>query len=173
MEDNNIQQEQIEIENGDGNSNQVYIDTINELKAKSVPKDKYDQLIKERDGLVEALKTGQQVTIVNEEEEKVDIDALRHELYDDPDKSWRPTEYIEKTLKLREAVMESGERDPFLPNGIDYIETADDKRYAENVAQTYKECLEYAQGDDQLFVNELMRRTKDDSPIQRKIGQRR
>lgn len=171
MEDN-IQTEQNEIENGEGNSNQVYIDTINELKAKSVPKDKYDQLIKERDGLVEALKTGQQV-IINEEEEKVDIDALRHELYDDPDKSWRPTEYVEKTLKLREAVMERGERDPFLPNGIDYQETADDKRLAENVAQTYRECLEYAQGDDQLFVNELMRRTKDDSPIQRKIGQRR
>lgn len=171
MEDN-IQEQTNEIENGEGSSNQVYIDALNELKANSVSKDKYDQLIKERDGLVEALKTGQQITVVNEEQE-VDIDSLRHELYGDPDKSWRPTEYIEKTLKLREAVMENGGRDPFLPNGLDYQESIDDKKVAEMTAQIYQECLDYAQGDDQLFINELMRRTKDDSPIQRQIGRKR
>lgn len=155
-----------EIENEEVNSNQVYIDALNELKAKSVSKEKYDQLVKERDGLVEALKTGNQVTLV-EPEKEVDINELRDELYGDPEKEWRPTEYIEKTLKLREAVMKKGDRDPFLPNGLDYIENDEDKRYAENMAKAYQECLDYAQGDDQLFVNELMRRTKDDSPIQK------
>jgi len=148
------------------NPSQVYIDALNELKAKSVPKTKYEELRKERDGLVEALKTGQQVNLV-EPEEKVDIDELRKELYGDPDKQWRPTEYVEKTLKLRDAVIEAEERDPFLPNGIDYKENPEDIRDAETMANAYRECLEYAKGDDQLFVNELMRRTKDDSPIKK------
>ena len=166
IDNENLQEQQPASESENGGSNQIYIDAINELKANSVSKEKYDQLAKERDGLVEALKTGQQITLV-EPEKEVDIDELRGELYGDPDKTWRPTEYIEKTLKLRKAVMDKGERDPFLPNGLDYQETEDDRRYAANTAQTYQECLDYAQGDDQLFVNELMRRTKDDSPIQK------
>lgn len=167
MEENNVlNNENVNEPQNEVDSNMVYINTINELKANSVSKDKYEKLVQERDGLVEALKSGQQVTLVEPQEEE-SIDELRAELYGDPDKPWRATEYIAKTLKLREKVMANGDRDPFLPNGNDYQVNSEDERYAQLMADTYQECLDYAQGDDQLFINELMRRTKDDNPIQK------
>lgn len=167
MEENNVlNNENVNEPQNEADSNMVYINTINELKANSVSKDKYEKLVQERDGLVEALKSGQQVTLVEPQEEE-SIDELRAELYGESDKPWRATEYVEKTLKLREKVMANGERDPFLPNGNDYQVNSEDERYAQLTAQTFQECLDYAQGDDQLFINELMRRTKDDNPIQK------
>lgn len=167
MEENNVlNNENVNEPQNEVDSNMVYINTINELKANSVSKDKYEKLVQERDGLVEALKSGQQVTLVEPQEEE-SIDELRAELYGEADKPWRPTEYVEKTLKLREKVMANGERDPFLPNGNEYQVNSEDERYAQLTAQTFQECLDYAQGDDQLFINELMRRTKDDNPIQK------
>lgn len=149
-----------------GNAYQEYIDTINELKANSVSKEKYDQLVEEKKGLIEALKSGQQIQMVNEEPE-VSVEELRKDLYADPDKPRTNLEYVEKTLKLRQALIDKGEQDPFLPNGADYVYSQADADKAAYVAQVMQECVEYAQGDDQLFTNELMRRTKDDSPLQK------
>lgn len=146
------------------NEYQEYIDTINELKKNSVSKEKYDQLKAEKQGLIEALKNGGQVKI-EEEEEKVDIDQLRKDLYGNPNKTMSNLEYIEKTLKLRDALVAKGERDPFLPNGDDYQYNEEDQKKADMVAETYRECIEYAKGDSNLFTQELMRRTADDSPI--------
>lgn len=146
------------------NEYQEYIDTINELKKNSVSKEKYDQLKAEKQGLIEALKTGGQVKI-EEEKEKVDIDQLRKDLYGNPNKQMSDIEYIDKTLQLRDALIEKGERDPFLPNGADYNYSKEDQEKADYIASVYRECLEYANGDNQAFINELARRTKDDSPI--------
>lgn len=146
------------------NEYQEYIETINELKKNSVSKEKYDQLQAEKKGLIEALKNGGQVKI-EEEKEKVDIDQLRKDLYGNPNKQMSDIEYIDKTLQLRDALIERGERDPFLPNGADYNYSKEDQEKADYIASVYRECLDYAQGDNQAFVNELMRRTKDDSPI--------
>lgn len=146
------------------NEYQEYIETINELKKNSVSKEKYDQLVTEKKGLIEALKNGGQVKI-EEEKEKVDIDQLRKDLYGNPNKQMSDIEYIDKTLQLRDALIERGERDPFLPNGADYNYSKEDQEKADYIASVYRECLEYAQGDNQAFMNELMRRTKDDSPI--------
>ena len=35
------------------------------------------------------------------------------------------------------------------------------------IAEQMQECVDYANGDDQLFTQELMRRTKDDSPLKK------
>ena len=146
------------------NEYQEYIETINELKKNSVSKEKYDQLQAEKKGLIEALKNGGQVKI-EEKKEKVDIDQLRKDLYGNPNKQMSDIEYIDKTLQLRDALIERGERDPFLPNGADYNYSKEDQEKADYIASVYRECLDYAQGDNQAFMNELMRRTKDDSPI--------
>lgn len=154
-----------ENENEEGKEEfQEYIDTINELKANSVSKEKYEKLEQEKKGLIEALKNGGQVNI-EEEKEKVDIEQLRKELYGNPNKQISDIDYITKTLQLREALIEKGERDPFLPNGSDYNYSEKDQEKADYIASVYQECLDYAQGDNQAFINELMRRTKDDSPI--------
>ena len=172
MEENNVlnneivNEQQPQGQQGQSDDSMALIKAMQEMKEKSVSKEKYEKVLQERDGLIEALKSGQQITLVEPQEEE-SIDELRTELYGDPDKPWRATEYVEKTLKLREKVMANGERDPFLPNGNDYQVNSEDERYAQLTAQTFQECVDYAQGDDQLFVNELMRRTKDDNPIQK------
>jgi hypothetical protein len=109
--------------------------------------------------------------MVNEEPE-VNIDELRQELYGDPDKPMTNLEYVTKTLKLRQAILDKGEMDPFLPNGADYVYDQSDAIKAATVAQVMQECVEYANGDDQLFTNELMRRTKDDSLLQKQKGRK-
>ena len=146
------------------NGFQDYIDMYNELKANSVSKEKYEQLEKEKKGLIEALKNGSQVNVV-EPKEEVNIDELRKDLYGNPEKQMSNLEYIEKTLKLRNALIERGEPDPFMPNGHEYQFDQRDQDKANYVAQVYQECIDYAQGNDQLFTQELMRRTKDDSPL--------
>lgn len=152
-------------EQGQGaNPFQEYIDTINDLKANSVSKEKYEQLEKEKKGLIEALKNGGQVNVV-EPKEEVNIDELRKDLYGNPEKQMTNLEYISKTLKLRNALIEKGEPDPFMPNGHEYQFDQRDQDKANYVAQVYQECIDYAQGNDQLFTQELMRRTKDDSPL--------
>lgn len=143
------------------NEYQEYIDTIADLKANSVSKDKYDQLMAEKKQLIEALKSGQQITEVVEEK-PVNIDELRNELYGKPEQSMSNLEYVTKTLQLRNAIIEAGGDDPFMPNGSGYTYDKADAEKAAYVAQVFQECVDYADGDDQLFTQELMRRTKDD-----------
>ena len=132
-----------------------------ELKQNSVTKEKYDQLMTEKKQLIEALKSGQQITEVVEEK-PVNIDELRNELYGKPEQSMSNLEYVTKTLQLRNAIIEAGGDDPFMPNGSGYTYDKADAEKAAYVAQVFQECVDYADGDDQLFTQELMRRTKDD-----------
>ena len=149
------------VETEQTNEYQEYIDTIADLKANSVSKEKYDQLIAEKKQLIEALKSGQQITEVVEEK-PVDINQLRNELYGKPEQSMSNLEYVTKTLQLRNAIIEAGGDDPFMPNGSGYTYDKTDAEKAAYVAQVFQECVDYADGDDQLFTQELMRRTKDD-----------
>lgn len=149
------------VETEQTNEYQEYIDTIADLKANSVSKEKYDQLMAEKKQLIEALKSGQQITEVVEEK-PVDINQLRNELYGKPEQSMSNLEYVTKTLQLRNAIIEAGGDDPFMPNGSGYTYDKTDAEKAAYVAQVFQECVDYADGDDQLFTQELMRRTKDD-----------
>ena len=91
---------------------------------------------------------------------KEQIDDLRNELFNSP-RELTNLEYVTKAMELREALIENGEPDPFLPVGKQISPTRDDLEGAEKVAQVYKECIDYAEGDSEVFTNELMRRTRD------------
>lgn len=97
------------------------------------------------------------------EDEKVDVAALRKELYGD-DVNLSACDYWEKTLKLREEVMKQGAPDPFIPIGKNIAPTAEDIQKAENVEKAVRSCLEYADGDSEAFTNELQRITVDAMP---------
>lgn len=154
------------------NDSQYLIDTINELKANTVSKEKYDRLVAENKGLADALKTGGQVTLVNPEEE-VDVDELRSELYGGGRSKTMPNiEYVEKTLKLRKALIERGEADPFMPNGHEYQYDQRDQDTANMIADTLQQCLDRAQGDNNVFTAELMRNMKDDTPLKNLRGRK-
>ena len=141
---------------------QDYLAAIKELKQNSVDRSEYDKLRAENKKLIDAVVNGQsgqeeQVVVKHSKEQ---IDDLRNELFNSP-KELSNLEYITKAMELREALMENGEPDPFLPVGKQISPTRDDLEGAEKVAQVYKECIDYAEGDSEVFTNELMRRTRD------------
>ena len=141
---------------------QDYLAAIKELKQNSVDRSEYDKLRAENKKLIDAVVNGQpgqeeQVVVKHSKEQ---IDDLRNELFNSP-KELNNLEYITKAMELREALIENGEPDPFLPVGKQISPTRDDIEGAEKVAQVYKECIEYAEGDSEVFTNELMRRTRD------------
>lgn len=141
---------------------QDYLAAIKELKQNSVDRSEYDKLRAENKKLIDAVVNGQsgQEEPVFTKHSKEQIDDLRNELFNSP-RELNNLEYITKAMELREALMENGEPDPFLPVGKQISPTRDDLEGAEKVAQVYKECIEYAEGDSEVFTNELMRRTRD------------
>ena len=141
---------------------QDYLAAIKELKEKSVDRSEYDKLRAENKKLIDAVVNGQpgQEEPVVSKHSKEQIDELRNDLFNSP-KELNNLEYITKAMELREALIENGEPDPFLPVGKQISPTRDDIEGAEKVAQVYRECIEYAEGDSEVFTNELMRRTRD------------
>ena len=141
---------------------QDYLAAIKELKENSVNRSEYDKLRAENKRLIDAVVNGQpgqeeQVVVKHSKEQ---IDELRNDLFNSP-RELNNLEFITKTMELREALMENGEPDPFLPVGKQISPTRDDIEGAEKVAQVYQECIAYAEGDSEVFTNELMRRTRD------------
>ena len=141
---------------------QDYLAAIKELKQNSVDRSEYDKLRAENKKLIDAVVNGQpgQEEPVFKKHSKEQIDDLRNDLFNSP-RELNNLEYVTKAMELREALMENGEPDPFLPVGKQISPTRDDLEGAEKVAQVYKECIDYAEGDSEVFTNELMRRTRD------------
>ena len=138
-----------------------YIEAIKKLKENSVPREDYERVQDENRKLLQSLINGE--TIEQEAAERPDIAALRKELYGDEFEGSN-LEYISKTLELRNAIMSEGGVDPFLPYGKKIIPTEEDIATAKRVAEILQECVDYSEGDNTVFTNELQRRMIDSSP---------
>lgn len=142
-----------------------YIKAITELKQNTVSKESYDKLKSENKKLIDTLVNGGQLEAPKKE--TVDIGQLRKELFN-KDGQMTNLEYVTKSLELRNALLEKGERDPFLPYGDKVNVTAEHYDKAENVARILQECVDFADGDSGIFTAELQRRTKDSSIFKRR-----
>lgn len=138
-----------------------YIEAIKEMKQNSVDRSVYDKLKSENKQLLDVLVNGKEIEI--SKEEPVDIAKLRKDLFN-KDGHMSNLEYVSNALKLRDALIEKGERDPFLPYGDKVNLTAEHYDKADQVATVLKECVEFADGDSGIFTAELQRRTKDVMP---------
>lgn len=141
--------------------NEQYIAAINELKTNSVSKDAYKKLQEENQQLLDALVNGKQIEIPSAT--TPDITELRTKLFN-ADGELSNLEYVENALALRNALIESGERDPFLPVGDRVALSTQQIDAADRVATVLQECVDFAQGDSGIFTAELQRRTKDVMP---------
>lgn len=144
-------------------TNDDYIKAIKEMKQNSVSKTEYEKLKAENRNLLQTLIDGGSIEVAQEAPE-VDVTAIRKELFSE-DCALNNLQYISKALDLRDAVMAKGEPDPFLPVYSQKAPTAEEAEQAEAVAAVFRECVDYAQGDSQLFTQELMRRTNDSRPM--------
>ena len=157
-----VEEEKVSVTGTVEDNTQDYLAAIKELKENSVNRSEYDKLRAENKRLIDAVVNGQpgqeeQVVVKHSKEQ---IDDLRNDLFNSP-RELNNLEFITKTMELREALMENGEPDPFLPVGKQISPTRDDIEGAEKVAKVYEECIAYAEGDSEVFTNELMRRTRD------------
>ena len=138
-----------------------YIEAIKEMKQNSVDKAAYNKLREENQQLLNALVSGKEIEM--KKEEPVDVNQLRKDLFN-RDGTLSNLDYVSSALKLRAALIERGERDPFLPYGDKVTLTAEHYDKAESVAAVLQECVDFADGDSGIFTAELQRRTKDVMP---------
>ncbi len=154
MEDNT----RIEVTNNlETDTTPDYISTINEIKANSVDKEVYLKLKEENKRLLNTIVSGQGLEQAQVKEEPVDIDQLRSNLFNNKHKAMTNLEFVSNALKLREALMEKGEMDPFVPVGNKITPTSEDFEKAKKVAQVLQECVDYADGNPDVFVDQLNR----------------
>lgn len=134
-----------------------YIEAIKEIKANSVTKEDYEKLKEENKQLLNSLVRGE--TIQQEMEEKpVDVDQLRKDIFSG---ELNNLDYMTKSLQLRDELIKRGEKDPFLPYGKNILPTDEDVAKAEKFVNTIKECIDIAEGSNDIFTNELQRRMVD------------
>lgn len=148
--------------NVNNDSNIDYIKAINEMKQNSVSREQYEKLQKENKELLDTLINGGQV-VQNVNEPARTISQMRTELFGKEaiEKEMTNLEFVTRSLELRDAVIEGGGIDPFLPVGKGIDITRDDIDAAEFTAQQFRECIDIAQGNSEVFTAELMRRTID------------
>lgn len=140
-----------------------YVAAIEELQKTTVSKESYEKVRAENKRLLDALVKGEKI----EAPVSVSVDELRKKLFGGQELT--NLDFVDTTLKLRSALIERGEPDPFLPIGDKVKTTADTYETAHAVAQVLQECVDFAQGDSGIFTAELQRRTKDvPIPIRRK-----
>ena len=138
-----------------------YIDQIKKLKESSVSKDDYNKLKADNKKLIDALANGTQMDVVEPKVSAVEkINELRTKLFGKGN-NLDNLEYCKTAVELRDALIENGEKDPFLPFGHNVVATDSDNESANRVATILKECIDYADGDSNIFTNELQRRTVD------------
>lgn len=161
MEENKKLDEQIESgkETGEGD-NSAYIDAINEMKKNYVPKKKLDDAKAENKKLLDALVSGKQLELPDEKQQGPSIQDLRNKLFK-KDNDITNLEYVKTALDLRAALIEAGERDPFLPVGDQVTLTAQHYEKAEAIADGLQHCVDFADGDSGVFTAEYQRVTKD------------
>lgn len=129
-----------------------YIDAINQLKKDSVPRSVYEQMAAEKRQLLSAIVNGTPMPNVppqEEEKPKPDISALRKTLMSTDGMSNR--QYAETVLELRDALIDAGEPDPFLPMGEGVSPTETERNNSNALAETLRYCVEQADGDDMAF----------------------
>lgn len=137
---------------------QDYVSAINELKQNSVDKAKYDALRLENKKLLNSLVNGQ-VVEQQVEKKQADIPALREKVFNNENQT--NLEYITNVLNLRNALLENGQEDPFVPQGTMITATQADYEKANRVATVLQEMVDDADGDPNIFLNEYQRRVKD------------
>ena len=146
----------------------AYIEEIQKLKANTVDISEYNKLKDENKKLITALANGEVVSAAASETNSVEnINNLRKKLFSS-DNSLSNLEYCTNLVQLRDSIMDAGGNDIFLPMGHEVRITDEDVECANRVGNVLKECIEYAQGDTNIFTDELQRRMIDSAPPRRK-----
>ena len=153
-------------------SAEEYVKALRSLQENSVDKGEYDKVVEERNTLIKAMAAGDTAHDQSvENEQKLDIKELRDKLRKSGESELSNAEFVATALQLRDAVIEAGGIDPFLPQGVKTKPTLIDIQGAERVAEGLRSCLDNATDpetgkvDSDLFNAHLKKIIADDSPV--------
>lgn len=148
-----------EMTNQEQGLEQDYLAQIQEMKKNSVSREAYDKQLEENRKLLNAIVKGEQLDKEETKEEKKTISELREAFVNTRYPS--DMEWLMSAVNLRDALIDKGDEDPAVPQGHKISATREDYESASRVAEGFKYCYEYANGDPEVFINELQRITKD------------
>ena len=134
-----------------------YINSLNEIRENTVSKDEYNRILEDNRKLADALAKGDYGN-EGDKVEPVNLDELRKSLFSPDSQRKTNLQYFTEVLTLRNAVIEQGGKDPFLPYNREYVANEQDVADADRIASVLQECIDYAEGDPQVFNVELQRR---------------
>lgn len=154
---------------------QKYIDTINQMKANSVSRSEYDKIRDENKKLLEAIVQGNNVeTSSTEEAAKPSIQELRNKAYGKGAEDLTDLEYVSTVLDLRDALLEEEGVDHMIPAGKKYSPDLNDQHCAQKAYEALRHCVDVADGDNEVFIQEITRITVDNGlPIKNNNRNRR
>ena len=158
-------------ENTDTPEYQQYINAIQELKNSTVSRELYNRVVQENTSLINTLASGGSVVADANLPKRKTAQECREALWGkNPPKT--QCDFVERSLELREAVLAETGEDCFVPKGHHIQPSPQSYESGERTARIYRECLDYANGDDEAFINELNRRMVD-NPMANIINKRR
>lgn len=141
---------------------------IEDMRNNTVPKDKYNKLMADNAKLMKALANGEVIQV--EAPNTPNIEDLRKEYFNFENKT--DLQIAKDTLALRNALIEAGEPDPFLPNGKSVDITEQDEIDANRVADLLEYAINASNDSNAVFLAQLSNKLLDTS-IPRQSNRRR
>lgn len=133
-----------------------YISALNEMKQNSVSRSEYEKLKADNKRLLDSIVNGTSENV--EVLPKKSIEELRKNFMKEGVSN---LDYWKNALELRERLIEEGQPDPMIPTGVRVAANQMDYDGVEKLISGIQHCIDYADGDSQLFTNELQRITRD------------
>ena len=133
-----------------------YISALNEMKQNSVSRSEYEKLKADNKRLLDSIVNGTSENV--EVLPKKSIEELRKNFMKEGVSN---LDYWKNVLELRERLIEDGQPDPMIPTGVRVAANQMDYDGVEKLVSGIQHCIDYANGDSQLFTNELQRITRD------------
>lgn len=151
---------------------QEYVEAVKKLKESTVDKALYEKQVNDNKILREAILDGKTLDGSDQKEEnKPDKEALLKKLTESGDTQLSNAEYVKTVLEFRQAVIDSGDLDPFLPVGNKIQPSVEDITKATRVAEGLQYCLDEATDEetgeiDEDIFNAMLKKTiAEDSPV--------
>lgn len=144
---------------------QKYLDTINELKNNTVSKEDYYKLKDENKTLLNSIMDG--TATASTETVKPTAQELRNKIFGPDCDKLSDIEYVEGLCDLRDILLDEEGIDYMAPTGTQYTADYNDIQTANRVYNGFRHCLEVADGDNAIFVQEVSRITNDTGTINR------
>lgn len=148
---------------------------IEKLKETSVPREEYDKERENNRTLLKKIVDGRYDEEEDEDPDPEPVD-LKKAAKAVTSGNLPNLEYARRALAYRDACIEQGKGDPFLPIGEHAERASTDAGKADRVAELLRHCVEYADeagGDNEVFTNELTRHLVDPPEVLALLATRR